>query len=187
MTSLTRIYMSKQIKLWFTLFPFSHQTIQSSASAFVKLITPNCVILRLMWQGVFLISLFIAWLFLPTKQVKIFTVIYTIMPIPCNNMVNFIENSNIRGSCGILWYPVVIRLTPVFVYRDKIRNFGFILSKPLGQIDFPMCPGIKFKDQPDFTGLHLLLTSVNIRSHFSDILNLSNDLSSLCLRCFCRL
>ena len=24
--------MSKQIKLWFTLFPFSHQTIQSSAS-----------------------------------------------------------------------------------------------------------------------------------------------------------
>ena len=44
-----------------------------------------------------------------------------------------------------------------------------------------------FKDQPDFTGLHLLLTSVNIRSHFSDILNLPYDFSSLCLRCFCRL
>ena len=37
------------------------------------------------------------------KQVKIFTVIYHIMPIPCNNMVNSIENANIRGSCGILW------------------------------------------------------------------------------------
>ena len=49
-----------------------------------------------------------------------------------------------------------------------------------------MCPGIKFKDQPDFTGLHLLLTSINIRSHFSDILNLPNDLSSLCLRCLRR-
>ena len=70
--------MSKQIKLWFTLFPFSHQTI----------------------QGVFLISWFIAWLFLPTKQVKIFNVIYYIMPIPCNNMVNSIKNANIRGSCG---------------------------------------------------------------------------------------
>ena len=63
----------------------------------------------------------------------------------------------------------------------------FILSKPLGGIDFLMCPGIKFKDQPDFTRLHLLLTSVNILSHFSDILNLPNDLSSLCLCCFCRL
>ena len=63
------------------------------------------------------------------------------MPIPCNNMVNSIENANIMG-CGSLRYPVVIRLTPVFVYRDKIRNVGFILSKPLGRIDFPMCPGI---------------------------------------------
>ena len=79
---------------------------------------------------------------LPTKQVKIFTVIYYIMPIPCNNMVNSIENANIRGSCGSLLYPAVIRLTPVFVYRDKIRNIDFILSKPLGRIDFPMCPGI---------------------------------------------
>ena len=52
-------------------------------------------------------SLFIAWLFLPTKQVKIFSVIYYIMPIPCNNMVNSIENTNIRGSCGILWDPAV--------------------------------------------------------------------------------
>ena len=135
----------------------------------------------------FFISWFIAWLFLPTKQVKIFTVIYYIMHIPCNNMVNFIENANIRGSCGILWYPAVIRLTPVFVYRDKIPNVGFILSKPLGRINFPMCPGIEFKDQPDFTGLHSLLTSVNIWSHFSDILNLPKNLSSLCLRCFCRL
>ena len=40
---------------------------------------------------------------LPTKQVKIFTVIYYIMPIPCNNIVNSIENVNIRGSCDILW------------------------------------------------------------------------------------
>ena len=63
------------------------------------------------------------------------------MPIPCNNMVNSIENANIRG-CGSLRYPAVIRLTPVFVYRDKIQNVGFILSKPLGRIDFPMCPGI---------------------------------------------
>ena len=90
-------------------------------------------------------------------------------------------------SCGSLLYAAVIRLTPVFIYRDKIRNVGFILSKPLDRIDFPMCPGIRFKDQPDFTGLHLLLTSVNIRSYFSEILNLPNDLSSLCLRCFCRL
>ena len=52
--------------------------------------------------------------------------------IPCNNIVNSIENVNIRGSCGSLRYPAVIRLTPVFVYRDKIRNVGFILSKPLG-------------------------------------------------------
>ena len=79
---------------------------------------------------------------LTANQVKIFTVIYYIMPIPCNNMANSIENANIRGSCGIPWYPAVIRLTPVFVYRDKIRNIGFILSKPLGRIDFPMCPGI---------------------------------------------
>ena len=28
------------------------------------------------------------------------------------------------------------------IHRDKIRNVGFILSKPLGRIDFPMCPGI---------------------------------------------
>ena len=34
---------------------------------------------------------------LPTKQVKIFIVIYYIMPpFPCNNMVNSIENANIR-------------------------------------------------------------------------------------------
>ena len=44
---------------------------------------------------------------LPTKQVKIFTAIYYIMPIPCNNMVNSIENANIRGSRGILWYSAV--------------------------------------------------------------------------------
>ena len=82
---------------------------------------------------------------LPTKQVKIFTVIYYIMPIPCNDMVNLLKTP-ISGdpavSCGSLRYPTVIRLTPVFVYRDKIRNVGFILSKPYGQIDFPMCPGI---------------------------------------------
>ena len=29
------------------------------------------------------------------------------MPIPCNNMVNFIENAHIKGSCGILWDPAV--------------------------------------------------------------------------------
>ena len=38
---------------------------------------------------------------------KIFTVIYYKMPIPCNNMVNSIENAHIKGSCGILWYPAV--------------------------------------------------------------------------------
>ena len=37
------------------------------------------------------------------KTSEDFTVIYYIMPIPCNNMVNSIENINIRGSCGILW------------------------------------------------------------------------------------
>ena len=68
--------------------------------------------------------------------------------------------------------------------RQLFEKLILVLSKPLGRIDFPMCPGIKFKDQPDFTGLHLLLTSVNILSHFSDILNVPNDLSSLCLRCF---
>ena len=26
-----------------------------------------------------------------------------IMPIPCNNMVNSIDNAKIRGFCGILW------------------------------------------------------------------------------------
>ena len=61
------------------------------------------------------------------KQVKIFTVIYYIMPIPCNNMVNSIETP-ISGdpavSCGSLRYPAVIRLTSVFVYRDKIWNVG---------------------------------------------------------------
>ena len=37
------------------------------------------------------------------EQVKIFTVIYYIMHILCDNMVNSIENANIRGYCGILW------------------------------------------------------------------------------------
>ena len=62
-----------------------------------------------MLQGVFLIIWFIAWLFYQQiqKQVKIFTVIYYKMPIPCNNMVNSIENAYIKGSCGILWYPAV--------------------------------------------------------------------------------
>ena len=32
-----------------------------------EIITPNCAILRLMLQGVFLISWFIEWLYLPTK------------------------------------------------------------------------------------------------------------------------
>ena len=80
-----------------------------------------------------------------TSEDTVFTVIYYVMPIPCNNMVNSIENANIRGYCGILGslpYTAVIRLTPVFVYRDKIQNVGFILSKPLGQIDFPMCSSI---------------------------------------------
>ena len=134
--------MSKQIKLWFTLFPFSFQTIQSSASD---------------WG---------AAAFGPLGPVHM-------CPLMC--------------LVSLPLYPAVIRLTPVFVYRDKIRNVGFMLSKPLGRIDFPMCPGIKFKDQPDLTRLHLLLTSVNIRLHFSDILNLPNDLSSLCLPCFFRL
>ena len=62
------------------------------------------------------------------------------MPIPCNNMVNSIENANVRGSCGSLRYPAVIKLTLVFAYRDNFWNVGFILSKPLGRIDFPMCP-----------------------------------------------
>ena len=46
---------------------------------------------------------------LPTKQVKIFTVIYYIMPIPCN-MVNSIEtliSGNPGVSCGSLRYPAV--------------------------------------------------------------------------------
>ena len=61
---------------------------------------------------------------------KIFTVIYYKMPIPCNYMVNSLKTP-ISGdpavSCGSLRYHAVIRLTPVFVYRDKIRNVGFIL------------------------------------------------------------
>ena len=32
---------------------------------------------------------------------RIFTVIYYKMPIPCNNMVNSIENAHIKGSCGM--------------------------------------------------------------------------------------
>ena len=47
------------------------------------------------------------------KQVKIFTVIYYKMPIPCNNMVIPLKTPISRDpavSCGILWYPAVIRL-----------------------------------------------------------------------------
>ena len=57
---------------------------------------------------------------LTTKQVNIFTVIYYIMHNLCNNLVNSIENANIRGSCGILWYPAVScgNQTPPFSYTE---------------------------------------------------------------------
>ena len=52
---------------------------------------------------------------------KINTVISYKMIIPCNNVLNSIKNVHIKGSCGILlypvvscgilWYPAVIRLT----------------------------------------------------------------------------
>ena len=100
--------MSKQIKLWLKQFPFSHQTIQSGC---------------LFNQLVYCMAIF------TNKTSEDIYCFYYIMPIPCNNMVNSIENANIRGSYSMLWYPAVIRLTPVFVYRDKIWNVGFILSK----------------------------------------------------------
>ena len=40
--------------------------------------------------------------FYQQKQVKIFTVNYYKMPIPCNNMVISMEIAHIKGSCGIL-------------------------------------------------------------------------------------
>ena len=54
------------------------------------------------------------------KQAKIFTVIYYKMPIPCNDMVNSIEKANIKGACGILWYPAVScgnQTDPISCYR----------------------------------------------------------------------
>ena len=41
------------------------------------------------------------------KQVKIITVIYYKMSILCKSMVNYIENTHNKGSCGILRYPVI--------------------------------------------------------------------------------
>ena len=44
---------------------------------------------------------------LPTKQVKIFTVINYKMSISFNDMLNSIINVHIKGSCGVLWYLAV--------------------------------------------------------------------------------
>ena len=49
-----------------------------------------------------LFNLFVYCMTIFTNKTKIFTVIYYKMPIPCNNMVNSIENAHIKGSCGIL-------------------------------------------------------------------------------------
>ena len=63
------------------------------------------------------------------KQVKIFTVIYYKMPIPCNTMVDSIENAHFKGSCGILWYPAVIRLTLIKVLSVNTLLFITIMSQ----------------------------------------------------------
>ena len=58
-----------------------------------EIITPNCVQYpyRLTCQGVFLLSPFIAWPFLPTKtKTSEDAVINFKMTIPCNNMLNSI-------------------------------------------------------------------------------------------------